>query len=162
MVNKIIAIVISSCILLSSCGVKKQTTSNTASTNDSALLYFAKSYLGTKYTYGGNKPSTGFDCSGFVQFVFTHFHYKVPRVANDFATIGKTIQPIDAKPEDIILFAGKDGNLKTIQHIGIITDCKNNDIHFIHSSSSKGVMISNLNSYFHPRFIKIIRLQASN
>jgi murein DD-endopeptidase / murein LD-carboxypeptidase len=149
-------------ILFTSCATKKKinTTNNEIVTqqNNQSVVEFAKSYIGIPYKYGGNHPNTGFDCSGFVQFVFLHFGYKVPRVSKDYANTGKEIEFKNAKVEDIILFAGADQNLNSINHIGIITDVLPTDIKFIHSSSTKGIMISNLNSYFKPRMIKIIRL----
>jgi murein DD-endopeptidase / murein LD-carboxypeptidase len=161
MIRIAICIALICSLLFSNCAIKKNTNKHVATTDKtkSDLLQYAKTYIGTNYKYGGTLPNTGFDCSGYVQYVFTHFGFKVPRVSKDYANIGTAIQIADAKPEDIILFAGSDGNLKTVQHMGIVIETTKNNIQFIHSSSSKGVMISNLNSYFKPRLIKIIRLQ---
>lgn len=121
---------------------------------------FAKSFIGVPYKYASQDPKIGFDCSGFVNYVFAHFQIKVPRVSRDFANIGNEIMVEDAKIGDIILFTGTNTNDHTIGHIGIITSNENGIIQFIHSSSGKniGVIISNLEGYYQTRFVKVIQL----
>lgn len=55
------------------------------------LVSFASNYQGTPYLYAGTTPETGFDCSGFINYVYNHFGYKVPRSSKDFEFFGKEI-----------------------------------------------------------------------
>ena len=50
---------------------------------DSAIVY-AKKFIGTHYKYAGNSPETGFDCSGFVNYVFKRYNITLPRSSKDF------------------------------------------------------------------------------
>ena len=71
-----------------------------------SLIKFAKSLIGTPYKYASTDPSVGFDCSGFINYVFNHFNIKVPRSSRDFRNAGKKIALGDSKPGDLILFTG--------------------------------------------------------
>lgn len=123
----------------------------------SALITYAKRYLGAPYKYGGTTPQ-GFDCSGFVYYVLMHFDVKPPRVTYQYEHIGKTVKVQHAKSGDIILFTGTSG--KKIGHMGIITEVKGDTVTFIHASSprSGGVILSNLEGYWEQHFVKIIRI----
>lgn len=100
----------------------------------------------------------GFDCSGFVDYVFNHFNISVPRVSSDFTNAGEQVAIEDSKPGDIILFTGSDAKSGVVGHIGIITENDHGDVKFIHASESSGVIISGMNSYFIPRFVKVNRV----
>jgi cell wall-associated NlpC family hydrolase len=124
------------------------------------LIGFAKTLVGIKYKYGSTDPSAGFDCSGFITYVFNHFNIKVPRSSIDFTNVGRTI-PLDAaKLGDLILFTGTDSTERYIGHMGIITADQNGAIEFIHSTSGKqyGVTITALNRYYLGRFIRVARI----
>lgn len=126
----------------------------------SGFVDYAKSLIGTPYSYGSANPDKGLDCSGFVNCVSDHFGIKVPRSSVDFTHFGKTIETDSAKPGDLILFTGTDPSRHIVGHIGIITDNLNGNMHFIHSSSGKvnGVTISDLSDYYKTRFVKVIRI----
>ena len=126
------------------------------STND--VVSFAETLIGIKYKYGAESVEDGFDCSGFVNYVFNHFNISVPRVTVDFANTGEEVPIEESKPGDIILFTGSNAKSRIVGHVGIITENNNGDIKFIHASTSRGVMISGMNSYFLPRFIKVNRV----
>lgn len=66
----------------------------------------ASRYLGIAYRYGGSKPSTGFDCSGLVQYVYAQLGKKLPRTADAQARAVKHIPRSQAKPGDLVLFPG--------------------------------------------------------
>ncbi|HMG82832.1 MAG TPA: NlpC/P60 family protein, partial [Ferruginibacter sp.] len=89
------------------------------------IVNFAKTLLGTTYKYACSNPSEGFDCSGFVFYVFGHFNIKVPRSSGEFLNEGHEVSIASAQPGDIILFTGTDSTDRSIGHIGIIT--QNND-----------------------------------
>ena len=122
------------------------------------VVSFAETLIGIRYKYGAESESDGFDCSGFVNYVFNHFNISVPRVTTNFTTAGEEIPIKSSRPGDIILFTGSNANSGVVGHIGIITENDNGDVKFIHASTSRGVMISGMNSYFAPRFIKVNRI----
>ncbi len=127
----------------------------------SRLLEFAKSMLGIRYRVASSSPSRGFDCSGFVNYVFSNFGFKVPRSSREFASSGEPKKLEDAKIGDIILFTGTNSKSRTPGHVGIIYSINGDDIKFIHSSSgnAKGVTISSLDEGFYKkRFLKVVSI----
>jgi len=129
------------------------------------LLAFGKKQMGTKYKYGCMSPKAGFDCSGFVYYVFTHFCIPVPRASMDYEKLGKIIHPDSSKPGDIIVFTGTNAKIRKPGHVGIVLSKPGEELHFIHSSSGKksnGVIVSNFSDspYYKKRFIKIVRIDA--
>jgi hypothetical protein len=118
---------------------------------------FGVGFLGVPYVYAGTS-SAGFDCSGFVYYVYQEFGIKVPRTTAQFADFGKEI-PIDSvKKGDILLFLSPTRN--AIGHIGIVTEPKGMESEFIHASSyskEMKVMISSLKQpNYTRRFVKAI------
>ena len=67
------------------------------------IVAFAKTQIGVRYKYCSMDPVGGFDCSGFVNYVFNHFDIKVPRSSVEFTNIGEQIALNQAKPGDLIL-----------------------------------------------------------
>ena len=128
-----------------------------------SLIKFAKTLIGKPYKYASTDPSVGFDCSGFINYVFNHFNIKVPRSSKDFRNAGKEIALEDSKPGDLILFTGTNPAEREIGHIGLIISNKDG-ISFIHSSSGKadGVVITDLNEYYLGRFVKVERVFFTN
>lgn len=126
--------------------------------NRNELIKYARTFLGTPYKYGSSDPSNGFDCSGFVFHVLTHFNAKPPRSSYNYENVGKVVNEKFAKPGDIILFTGSDK--KQIGHMGFITENENGRIKFIHSATTKGIgVIENyLQGYYRDHFVKIIQI----
>ena len=133
-------------------------TINTKNVSASDVVDFAETLIGIKYKYGSTDREKGFDCSGFINYVFNHFNISVPRVSKDFTNAGTEIPIKNSKPGDLILFTGSDAKSGVVGHMGIITENKNGDLKFIHASESRGVIISGMNSYFIPRFVKVNRI----
>ena len=135
-------------------------TIETSSTDPGQLLRFAETLVGTPYLYGSIDPGKGFDCSGFITYVFNHFNVAVPRSSADFTNIQMEIPLSVARPGDLVLFTGTDSTIRTVGHMGIIHKVDGGYIDFIHSSSGKanGVTITPLNHYYMTRFVKIIRI----
>jgi cell wall-associated NlpC family hydrolase len=123
------------------------------------IVAFAKTLLGTTYKYACSNPSEGFDCSGFVYYVYSHFNIKVPRSSGEFSNEGHEVSIANAQPGDIILFTGTDSTDRTIGHIGIVTE-NIDTLKFIHASSGKvySVVISPFDHYYQTRFIKIMNI----
>ncbi len=126
-----------------------------------AIVAFSKTLLGVPYLYASTDPSKGFDCSGFITYVFNHFGLKVPRSSVDFTEYGKTITIPEARPGDLILFTGTDSTVRIVGHMGIVESQRNDSLYFIHSSSGKktnGVVITVFANYYRSRFVKVIRV----
>jgi cell wall-associated NlpC family hydrolase len=100
------------------------------------VLATAERYVGTRYRYGGETPGVGFDCSGFVQYVFGRHGVVLPRTSRDQASAGEQM-PLDVdslRPGDLLLFAS--GGVR-INHVAIYVG--NNRI--LHSSAGAGGVV---------------------
>jgi cell wall-associated NlpC family hydrolase len=116
-------------------------TSRSASATASSVLATADDYVGTRYVWGGTTPR-GFDCSGFVQYVFRQHGIELPRTSRQQAQVGEYVPAsLSALEVGDLLFFATDG--KRIDHIAIYAG----DDEIIHSSSSGGgVGYDNLSS----------------
>lgn len=85
------------------------------SSKGQAIVELAKKYLGTPYVYGGSSPS-GFDCSGFVYYLYKSMGVTLNRVAADQMTNGTWVPKNALQPGDIVGFANSSGY---INHVGI-------------------------------------------
>lgn len=112
------------------------------------VLLNALSLTGVRYKYGGNSPDTGFDCSGFVRYVYQQAtNLSLPHSARAISQIGKTIPKHELKPGDLVFF----NTLKSaFSHVGIYIG----DNRFIHSpSSGSGVRVDDMKSdYWEKRY----------
>jgi cell wall-associated NlpC family hydrolase len=123
------------------------------------IINFAKTLIGVPYKYGSTDPAQGFDCSGFITYVFNHFNISVPRSSIDFTNVGVEVKLANALPGDLILFTGTDSLERFVGHMGIVTE-NVDSLRFIHSTSGKkwGVTITTLNEYYMRRFVKVNRV----
>ncbi len=117
------------------------------STAGGKIVAEAKKYQGVRYVYGGASPS-GFDCSGFVYYVYKQCGYSITRTATSQSYDGVKVARGDMVPGDIIIFLN--GAKSAIGHAGIYIG----NGQFIHASSGSGrVVISSLSSsYYDTRF----------
>lgn len=125
------------------------------------VAQFAQMYDGIRYDYANSDPLRGFDCSGFVNFVYSSFNVKVPRVSAQFEKVGYSISLNSIQPGDILLFTGSNASNKVTGHLGIVTEIRQGKIFFVHSATSnkRGIMTSALDeTYFKTRFLKAIRV----
>ena len=107
-----------------------------------AIITTAKKYIGVSYLWGGTSPETGFDCSGYVQYVFAKNGISLPRVSRDQYTVGTSVDFNNLQPGDLVFFSfARNG---VVDHDGIYIG----NGQFINSSSSKGVTIYNLGPYW--------------
>lgn len=125
-----------------------------------SIIVYAKQYLGIPYLYAGNDPKKGFDCSGFVNYIFKNYGITLPRSSSGFKNLGTKLAPEDFKVGDVLVFYGY-RNKTIVGHVGII--CEANGMHskFIHASSGKAgsVTISDLDSdHYSKRYYKCINV----
>jgi cell wall-associated NlpC family hydrolase len=107
-----------------------------------ALIATAEKYLGVPYQWGGESPITGFDCSGFVQYVFAQYGITLPRVSRAQYTMGTAINFTDLQPGDLIFFSMEMNQI--VNHVGIYIG----NGQFINASCSKGVTIYPIGPYW--------------
>lgn len=138
---------------------------NTDSISADSVINFAQTLIGTPYRAASSNPAYGFDCSGFVSYVFRSFDMNVPRSSGDFANVGERIGIDDAKPGDVILFTGtKSHHPHSIGHVGIVYSNDGDGLKFIHSTSGKehGVTITAMDDTYRRRFVQVVRLLKQN
>ena len=120
------------------------------------LIAIASENIGTRYR-GGGKTQGGFDCSGLMSYTFEQLDITLPRSSSSQSEIGKKIKRRNAQKGDLIFFTTNGRG--TINHVGMITEVYDDDIKFIHSSVSSGVIISSTNeAYYSKRFKKVVRV----
>ena len=120
------------------------------------VVYYAKAYLGTPYTYGGTSKK-GVDCSGLIYNAFQQQGILIPRTVNNLRKKGKRISVDRAKKGDIIFF--RTSRKRKLTHAGIVVRTRDGIPQFIHASSSKGVVISSLdNAYWKKAYAQTRRL----
>ena len=114
-----------------------------------AIIDYAKTYMGTNYRYGG-MSSSGIDCSGLVYLSFLNAgDIELPRRSQDIAREGQSIPKNQIRIGDLVFF--KTNGSRVINHIGIVVENSKSGLRFIHSSTSRGVMISGLNEQYWKR-----------
>ena len=128
------------------------------------LIRYAETLKGVPYLYGSTDPSKGFDCSGFITYVFNHFNVAVPRQSVGFAYVNRHIDIKNAKTGDLILFTGTDSTTKVVGHMGILKVDPGKEINFLHSTSGKddGVTETPLNAYYQGRYMYTVRIFSQN
>lgn len=117
--------------------VQMQTTNTT--TNDTTtqkVIDVARSFVGGKYTWGGTSPSTGFDCSGLMQYAFKQAGINLPRTAAAQGKVGQEVPSINqAKPGDLIWFGSQ--HSPSGQHIGMVSKIENGQVYIIDAAGKK-------------------------
>ncbi|MDA8442016.1 MAG: NlpC/P60 family protein [Peptococcaceae bacterium] len=115
------------------------------------ILSYAEQFLGTPYVWGGTSPKPGFDCSGFVQYVFAQFGIPLERVSQDQYTEGVPIPQSDLKPGDLVFFSTYEPGAS---HVGIYIG---NNIMI--DSEAFGVCFDNItNAYWTQRYLGARRM----
>ncbi len=120
------------------------------------IVKTTKREIGVPYKWGGEDRS-GFDCSGLLFYSYNRFNFNIPRVTSQQQNFGDSIPSKKAKIGDWVMFAT--GGSSSINHIGLIIKVLGKeDFDFIHSSTSKGVRIDNINnSYWKKAYVKVVR-----
>ncbi|MEP0366778.1 MAG: C40 family peptidase [Cyclobacteriaceae bacterium] len=115
----------------------------------------ARTYIGTPYVWGGSSRG-GVDCSGLIYNCYRKIGVKLPRTAEQQSKIGNSKSWGSVRPGDIVYFKFKEKRNKWY-HSGLIISVDGDNIKFIHASSSRGVVESNLNSDYYKKNVKKFR-----
>jgi cell wall-associated NlpC family hydrolase len=123
-----------------------------------AIINYAKKFLGVPYRYGGTTPS-GFDCSGFINYIFGNFGFDLVRTSYGLAELGTTVKLSEIRPGDLMFFKGSNVNSTSVGHVALVVEVTPTAIKFIHSANT-GVRIDNFNTsqYYIQRYLKTKRL----
>jgi len=138
-------------IFLSSCASSRKMSARDEQVDK--VITTARTYIGTPYRYGGTTRS-GMDCSGLLLNSFRAVEMTLPRTSEAQSKMGKEVKHMnDLEPGDLVFFAtGR--KRRVITHVGLVTDVQSrSNIKFIHSSSSLGVVETNLYAdYYQKRY----------
>jgi len=120
-------------LMLSACSsVRQDVRSSSGIADPGAVTSYARSLIGVPYKYGGSTPETGFDCSGFVSYVYRQsIGLSLPRSTQLLSQEGKPIMSSQLREGDLVFF---DTNKRSFSHVGIYLG----DDRFIHAPSSGG------------------------
>ncbi len=121
------------------------------------IINTALTFSGTKYKYGGTTKK-GMDCSGLLYVSFGEHDIQLPRVSYHMAEKGKRIKINKVAKGDLLFFKTRKRS-RRINHVGMVVAVDNNEIRFIHASSSRGVIVSSLREgYWNSAFVKATRV----
>ncbi len=108
----------------------------------SDITSYAKKHVGTRYRYGGKSP-TGFDCSGFVSYVMGQHDVPISGPSYSLEKLGKKTNKENARPGDLVFF--RKSRTGKVFHVSMVYSNDRGNLTLIHSTSSRGVVIDNLN-----------------
>lgn len=120
------------------------------------MINNAMTFIGVRYR-GGGTTTSGMDCSGMVTAVFNLFEMKIPRSSSEMAKYGEKIATTDAQKGDLVFF--KTNGRGSINHVGMVVEVDGDEIKFVHSSTSKGVIVSSTKEpYYSKSFAQVNRV----
>jgi len=126
-------------------------------TKADSIIGYAKKFEGVRYKYGGTTKK-GMDCSGLIYTAFKSEDIPLPRTTKDLAITGDWIDLKDVKRGDLLFFATKK-NSRKVNHVGIVTSSQIGRVKFIHSTTSNGVITSELSErYWYFAFVQARRV----
>ena len=139
----------------SSCGPSRRVVARNNKIN--SVVTASRTYLGTPYLYGGT-TSRGIDCSGLILNSYQSIQQPLPRTSKDQSKTGKKVKVQKLRSGDLLFFAmGK--RRRKITHVGMVTEIHNQEVMFIHASSSLGVVEKDLmQDYYLKRLRKARRV----
>jgi cell wall-associated NlpC family hydrolase len=113
------------------------------------IVRYAKHLLGAPYEYGGSSPRSGFDCSGFVRYVYSHFGISLPHSSFGDLVEGRRVGRSALRPGDLVFFDGAG-------HVGIYVG----NGHFIHAPHTGTVVsISTMSGWYGTRYVGARRVR---
>ncbi len=120
------------------------------------MINNAMQFVGVRYS-GGGTTKAGMDCSGMVTAVFNIFDMDLPRSSNEMAKVGTKLAATEIQKGDLIFF--KTNGKSIINHVGMVIEVIGDEIKFVHSSTSKGVIVSSTKeAYYSKRFAQANRI----
>jgi hypothetical protein len=118
-----------------------------------SLIDVAHQHTGTPYKYAGCSPS-GFDCSGFMNYIHRFFGVELLRSSREIAKTGETIAFKDIQPGDLVFFKGRKTSSTAVGHVGLVIEKTPNSFKMIHASVSHGVRVDDYETpYYKQRFL---------
>jgi len=121
------------------------------------IINTALTFSGTQYKYGGTTKK-GMDCSGLLYVSFGEHNVQLPRVSYHMAEEGKRVRINKVEKGDLLFFKTRK-RARRINHVGMVVSVKDDEIKFIHASSSRGVIVSSLREgYWNNAFVKATRV----
>lgn len=121
------------------------------------VINTALTFSGVRYKFGGTSRK-GMDCSGLLYISFGEHDVKLPRTSIHMAEEGKKIRIKDVTKGDLLFFK-TNKRAKRINHVGIVVKVENDEIKFIHASTSRGVTVSSLREgFWNHAFVKATRI----
>ena len=121
------------------------------------IVGYAKTFEGTRYKFGGTTKK-GMDCSGLIYTSFKNEDILLPRVSRDMAKQGKRISLRDATEGDLLFFQTSKSH-RNINHVGLVVESRRGVVWFIHSTTSRGVIVSSLDeNYWNNAFVEVRRV----
>lgn len=118
----------------------------------------AKTFAGTPYKYGGT-TAKGMDCSGLIYTSYLSENIPLPRTSRGMSKLGQRLNLKDVQKGDLLFFE-TDKKKRVINHVGLVVEAAPAAILFIHSTTSRGVIISSLNeNYWKDNFVMARRVE---
>lgn len=122
-----------------------------------AVVRTALTFTGTRYRFGGT-TSKGMDCSGLLYTAFQEHDFSLPRVSHQMADQGRRVRVEQLRKGDLLFFKTTRRGGK-INHVGLVVEIAGDDVRFIHSTSSRGVIVSSLREgFWNYAFVKATRI----
>lgn len=115
------------------------------------VVHYAKRFIGVRYSWGGTSPRSGFDCSGFVRYVYAHFGVSLPHSTYAQFDDGSRVARGHLRPGDLVFFDG-------VGHVGLYVG-NGRFIHAPHTGTR--VQIQTLAGWYSQRFVGARRLRTA-
>lgn len=115
------------------------------------IVGYAQNFLGLRYRRAGHSPKTGFDCSGFTNYILDEFGVKVSTSSFTQSRQGIKVPLNDVKPGDLIFF----GTRSRIQHVALVVEKTAEGIFCVHSTCTRGIVVENISTskYWKPKIL---------
>ncbi len=115
------------------------------------IIGYAQNFLGLRYRSAGHSPKTGFDCSGFTNYLLNEFGVKVSTCAMTQSRQGLKVSLKDVLPGDLVFFGGHG----RIQHVAMVVERTAAGIFCVHSTCTRGIIVENISTskYWKPKIL---------